>query len=175
MFKMIEYTSAQSLYKKKGGQPQSTRRIKFLRMKGYFSWLSPTRPFPGAIVLSHFSRVWLCATLWTAARQAPLSMGFSAQEYWSELPCLPPEDLPGLGIKPASLISPALAGGFLTINTTWKTFHCLGNYSISKLCSLRLFRNICIFVYILWLKKKNNKKLHLRDLSRCEWIPFYPF
>ena len=36
-----------------------------------------------ACMLSHFSRVWLCATLWTAAHQAPLSTGFSRQEYWS--------------------------------------------------------------------------------------------
>ena len=38
------------------------------------------------LLLSHFSRVWLCATPWTAAYQAPLSMGLSRQEYWSELP-----------------------------------------------------------------------------------------
>ena len=43
-----------------------------------------------ACVLSHFSRVQFFATLWTVAYQAPLSMGFSRQEYWSELPCLPP-------------------------------------------------------------------------------------
>ena len=51
-------------------------------------------------VLSHFSHVQLCATLWAEARQAPPSMGFSRQEYWSELTRLPPEDLPDLGIKP---------------------------------------------------------------------------
>ena len=43
-------------------------------------------------VLSHFSRVRFFATLWTVAHQAPLSMGFSRQEYWSELPSLLPED-----------------------------------------------------------------------------------
>ena len=42
------------------------------------------------------------------ARQAPLSMGFSRQEYWSGLPFLPPGDLPYPGIKPASLMPPAL-------------------------------------------------------------------
>ena len=41
-------------------------------------------------------------------------MGFSRQEYWSGLPCPPPEDLPDSRIKPVSLISPALAGGFFT-------------------------------------------------------------
>ena len=49
-------------------------------------------------VLSHFSRVWLFATLWTVAHQAPLSMGFSRQEYWSGWPCPPPGDLPDPGI-----------------------------------------------------------------------------
>ena len=60
------------------------------------------------------------ATPWTLAHQAPLSMGFSRQEYWSGLPCPPPGDLPYPGIKPASLMSPALAGRFFTISTTWE-------------------------------------------------------
>ena len=61
-----------------------------------------------------------CATLWTVALQAPLSMGFSWQEYWSGLPCPPPGDLPNPGIEPTSLMSPALAGGFFTTSTTWE-------------------------------------------------------
>ena len=60
----------------------------------------------------HFCHVWLFATLWTIAFQAPLSMGFSRQEYWSVLPCPPPGDLPGPWIEPASLVSSALAGRF---------------------------------------------------------------
>ena len=40
-------------------------------------------------VLNHFSHVQLCVMLWTVAHQAPLCMGFSRQEYWSGLPCLP--------------------------------------------------------------------------------------
>ena len=63
-------------------------------------------------MLSHFSHVGLFATPWTAAYQAPLSMGFSGQEHWSGLPCPPPGDLPNPGIKPESLMSPALAGRF---------------------------------------------------------------
>ena len=55
-----------------------------------------------ACLLSCFSRVQLCATPWTVARQASLSMGFSRQEYWSGLPCPPPGDLPTPGIKPRS-------------------------------------------------------------------------
>ena len=48
------------------------------------------------------------ATPWTVARQAPLFMGFSGQEYWSGLPCPPPGDLPDQGIEAASLMSPSL-------------------------------------------------------------------
>ena len=47
-----------------------------------------------ACMIIHFSRVWLFATLWTVANQAPLYMGFSRQENWSGLPC--PESLGGL-------------------------------------------------------------------------------
>ena len=71
-------------------------------------------------MLSHFSRVQPFATLWTAACQASLSKGFSRQEYWSELPCPPPEDLPDPGIEPMSLMSPALAGVFFTTSTPGK-------------------------------------------------------
>ena len=57
---------------------------------------------------------------WTVAYQAPLSMGFSRQEYWSGLSCPSPGDLPDPGIKPGSLMSPALAGGFFATSTIWK-------------------------------------------------------
>ena len=50
-------------------------------------------------------------TAWTVARQAPLSMGFPRQEYWSRLPCPPPGDLPNPGIKSAS---PALRADIFT-------------------------------------------------------------
>ena len=73
-----------------------------------------------AWVLSHFSSVQLFVTLRTVAHQAPLSMGFSRQEYWSGLPCPPPGDLPDPGIEPVSLMSPALAGVFFTTSTTWE-------------------------------------------------------
>ena len=71
-------------------------------------------------MLSCFSHAPLFATLWTVARQAPLSMGFSRQEYWSGLPFPPPGDLPDPGIEPESLKSPALEGGFLTTSATWE-------------------------------------------------------
>ena len=47
-------------------------------------------------------------TLWAIVCQVPLFMGFSRQEYWSRLPCPPPRDLPDPGIKPESLVAPAL-------------------------------------------------------------------
>ena len=74
--------------------------------QGYFSW-------DLVCMLSHFSRIWLFVTPWTGAHQAPLSMGFSRQEYWSRLPFPTPGDLPNPGIEPISLMSPALASGLL--------------------------------------------------------------
>ena len=65
-------------------------------------------------MLSHFSHVQLFSALWTVAHQAPLSTEFSNQD-WSGLPCPPPRDIPYPGIKPISLVSYALAGGFFTI------------------------------------------------------------
>ena len=53
-------------------------------------------------------------TPWTVARQAPLSMGFSRQEYWSGLPFPSLGDLPNSGIELVSLASPVLVGGFFT-------------------------------------------------------------
>ena len=71
-------------------------------------------------VLSHFSRVHLFATPWTVAHEAPLSTGFSRQEYWSGLPFSSPGSLPDPGIEPTSLVSPALAGEFFIVSTTWE-------------------------------------------------------
>ena len=71
-----------------------------------------------ACVLNCFSRVRLFATPWTVAHQAPLSMGFFRQEYWSGLP--PLGDLSNPGIEPLFLISLALAGKFFTASATWE-------------------------------------------------------
>ena len=60
-------------------------------------------------------------TLQAVALQAHLCRGLSRQEYQSGLPCLPPGDLPDPGIEPVSLRSPALAGRFFTISTTWES------------------------------------------------------
>ena len=69
------------------------------------------------------SHVQLFSIPWTVALQAPLSMGFSRQEYWSGVPFLLPGDLSDPGIQTASLASPALAGGFFILTTEpsiWK-------------------------------------------------------
>ena len=73
-----------------------------------------------------FSHVQLFATPWTVACQAPLSMGFSRQEYWSGLPFPSLGDLPNPGIEPTSLTSPALAGGFFTTSVQFS--------SVTRLC-----------------------------------------
>ena len=66
--------------------------------------------------------VQLFVPLWTVTRQAPLSMEFSRQEYRNGLPLPTPADLPDPGIKPASLVCPALAGGFFTTESRGKPF-----------------------------------------------------
>ena len=54
--------------------------------------------------------------------QAPLSTGFFRQEYWSGFSCSPPGYLPDSGIKPMSLMSPALAGRLFTSRVTWEAY-----------------------------------------------------
>ena len=81
------------------------------------------------VVLSCFSRVQPFPTLWTTvARQAPLSVEFSRQEYWTGFP---PGDLLDLEIKPMSLMSPAFAGGFFTTGATWEA-HLKGYFLLKK-------------------------------------------
>ena len=104
-------------------------------------------------MLNWFSHVQLCD-------QAPLSMGFSRQEYWGGFLCSPPRDLPDLGIKPTSFESPALAGGVFTTSTTWSlngsfwsgqllsvswTFSCVFIWS-----SLLLFHILCFSFVSYW-------------------------
>ena len=72
------------------------------------------------VLLSCLSHIRVVATAWTVAHQAPLSMRFSSQDYWTGLPCPPPGDLPHPGIEPMSLISPALSSSLFPTSTTWK-------------------------------------------------------
>ena len=66
------------------------------------------------------SLVQLFVTPWTVAHQAPLSLGFLRQEYWSGLPFPSPEDIPDPRIEPLSPVSPALAGRFFSTEPLWK-------------------------------------------------------
>ena len=70
-------------------------------------WIAWER-FPKDTMCLVLSRVCLFAIPWTVASQAPLSMGFHRQQYWSGLPFPSPGDLPDWGSKPASPVSPAL-------------------------------------------------------------------
>ena len=74
----------------------------------------------------------LFATPWTVACQALESMGFSRQEYWNRLPFPSPVYLPDPGIKPASLMSPALAGGFFITSASWDTAGSCSPYSVKN-------------------------------------------
>ena len=95
-------------------------RILFFGGGGVY-WDSSHIPlFSYVHVLSCFSCVWLFVMLWTVACQAPLTMGFSRQEYWSGLPLSPPGDLPNPETEPTSLTSPVLAGSFFTTSATWE-------------------------------------------------------
>ena len=85
------------------------------------TWEAPTTCYVRlGCMLSWFSHIWLFVTPWTIAHQAPLSMGFSRQEYWSWLPFPTLGDLSNARIEPATLICPTLAGRFFTTSANWE-------------------------------------------------------
>ena len=82
-------------------------------------WRSPKKlnvELPSMLACCRFSHVRLFATLWTVAREAPWSVGFCRQEYWSGLPCPPPGALPNPRVKRLSLLPLALAGSVFTMS-----------------------------------------------------------
>ena len=88
-------------------------------------------------MLGCFRHVQLFVTLLIVACQAPLSMGFSRQEYRSGLLYPPPGDHPDPGIESASLMSPALTDGLFTTNETWGSLtyiHCVCVYLVAQSC-----------------------------------------
>ena len=97
------------------------------------------------------SRVQLFATQWTVAHQAPLSMGFSRQEYWSGLPFPPPGELPYPGTEP---MSPALAGGILYHWATREAHGCV------CVCAY-IYIYACAHTHMLKLIKMYTLKIHL--------------
>ena len=102
-------------------------------------------------ILSHFSHIRLFATLWTVACQAPLSMGFSRQEYWSGLLWPPPGYIPDPGIEPISLVSPALQAGFYPL------IH-LGNPT---------YVHICQQIWTESVRRKND------SFQKRKWLIFF--
>ena len=93
------------------------------------------------LLLSHFSHVQLCVTLWTVAHQAPLSMGFSRQEYWNGLPCCPSGDFPNPETEPTSPASPALQADSLPTELHGKPrIRVSVNTHIICMC-------VCIYIY----------------------------
>ena len=95
-----------------------------------------------ACMLSRFSCVQFCATLWIVAHQAPLSMGFSRQEYWSGLPCPPPGDLPDPGVKPMSPVSPALQADSLPLSHQ-------GSPCVYRFIYIHIFLHVNIYFILL--------------------------
>ena len=94
----------------------------FFSYYSIFKFLTFDMTFWFECVLSSFSPVWLFATPWTVAHQAPLSMGFSRQEHWSGLPCPSPGDHPNSGIEPKSTSQAAsLLLSYLGSPTFWFT------------------------------------------------------
>ena len=87
------------------------------------------------------SYVWLFATPWTVASQAPLSVGFSWQEYWSGLPLPSPGCLPDPGIEPESVPSPVLAGRFFTTAPPGKPFVLMEKLCLFPFMYMTLFQD----------------------------------
>ena len=100
-------------------------------------------------------------TPWTVACQAPLSMGFSRQEYWSRLPFPSLGHLPNSGIKPTSLTSPVLAAGFFTTAPPGK--HPLGS-------SLGLLQQNTIDGHVCKEPENTNLKIHMYPYISCSSI-----
>ena len=123
-----------------------------------------------------FVRLSLFVTPWTAARQAPLSMGFSRQEYWSGLPFPPPGHRPNTGVEPKS---PASAGGFFTISAIWKAPYCgtpvqnidalLTWEQIPVIESARFYHSNSLNT-VNWLERTKTIRRNLKRHSRWWWL-----
>ena len=103
-------------------------------------------------------------TLWTIACQAPLSMEFSRQEYWSGLPFPSPGNLLNLGIKPSC---PALAGGFFTTEPPGKSHCCSrGRIKGERTFSRTSFSvlDLCLDLYLNYLVESSTNPLN-KELS----------
>ena len=106
-----------------------TQQIKNFIFVSYncFARLSEGQIFLYLVCMHGCCRVQLFSTPWTVGHQVPLLMEFSSQQYRSTLPFPTPGDLPDPGIKPTSVASPALRGGFFTTSPSSKPFMLLIN------------------------------------------------
>ena len=95
------------------------------------------------------SRVWLFATPWTIAYQAPLTMGFSRQEYWRRLPFPSPGDLPNPGIEPGS---PALQTDALPSEPPGNYYdtYQIADPAVGCLCALYTFISVLLSIIIIF-------------------------
>ena len=130
-----------------------------------FKMLSPAFDFPFQPPYSVHAKL-LFAALWTVARQAPLSVRFSTQRYWSGLL---PGHLPEPGVRPESLLSPALAGGFFTTSATWEAL--IVHVPFIKICPMlfRCFRwGYSLHINILTILHVNNTTSF--DITYCTFF-----
>ena len=102
-------------------------------------------------ILSCYSRVRLFVTVWTVAHQAPLSMGFSRQEYWSGLPRPPPGTFPSQVLNPVSCIF-CIVGGFFTTQLPGNPYVCACIHILIHIyhCIFMIFMSIAIIRDLLW-------------------------
>ena len=100
------------------------------------------------------SCVWLFVTPWTVGHQAPLSLGFSRQEYWSALPFPHPGDLPDPGMEPMFPVSPTLQVDSLPLSHQ-------GTPSLESRKMSRLFQSILV----------HNNFVFIVKISQKEWLP----
>ena len=142
-------------------------------------------------MLSHFSHVQLCVTLWTVAHQASLSMGFSRQDYWHGLPCPPPGELPDSGFAPMSLKSPTLVGRLFITSVTFFIYTYMAYWRqnlISWLISRYFTWHLSLFLLhiltiqywhfgiknIFWKHNSKETFLHLQCFVSLFFLSFFP-
>ena len=113
------------------GKNQNSDKFYFLVLQNHYT-------------LSQFSYVWHFVTLWTAAPQAPLSIGYFRQEYWSGLPFPPPGNHLNTRIKPPSPTSPTLQANYLLLSHQGSpSWLCMSLFLGFLFCSI----DLCVFLF----------------------------
>ena len=125
---------------------------------------------PICVLVAQHARLFM--TSWTVNHQAPLSIEFLRQEYWSKLPFPLPGDLLDPGVKHTQLVSPALAGGFFTTRATWEApitkISVNKNFPFSKHVSINhVFHSLLCKVFFTQLKKNQETSFTFHCLKRA--------